>query len=74
MSIFGHGPAAPPPPPPPPTPPSLASTSIQQAGANTRAAAAAAAGQLGFDNTIGTSPAGAAAPNTTGGKTTTGDR
>lgn len=55
--------AAPVAPPPPPNPATLASDQVQQSGASAATAAAAAAG-AGFDNTIGTSPQGAAAPST----------
>lgn len=64
-------PAVPPPPPPPPAPPLLANASVQDAGARARRAAAAASGS-GFNGTIKTSPSGAEAPSTTGGKSKLG--
>jgi len=62
-SLFGGGsmPAAPPPPPPPASPPTLADASVANSGAQARAMAAAASG-AGFDNTVLTSPQGAAQP------------
>jgi hypothetical protein len=70
-----HAPSAPPPPPPPPNPPQQASAIIQDTQATARAAAAAAAGK-GMDDTITNTggSAGPGIPNTTGGKSTLGDK
>lgn len=70
-------PTPPPPPPPPANPPTLAGSQSQQSGGEAARAAAAAAGGLGFDQTLLTSPQGAAAPAlaaqaATGAKTTLG--
>lgn len=65
MCFFGGAatPAAPLPPPPPPAPPTLASPTVGQASASSAADAAAASG-AGFENTLASSPTGAANPQT----------